>query len=513
MSASVLLRGVDQAALVAALTRALRRAGVTVGLTGAQACVRALARTHPCSTEEIYWATRVTLVSRYEDLAAFDRVFDAAFRDSVLPVDPHAWREQVVPGSDDVHVAASRADPTTGMESSGLPWATLPPVRDEGAAEPGDLRVPERLPSAVAGLADTPFEQFGDADLAVLERWLRESLTQWPTRRSRRQRMHPAGASVALRATVARARRTGWEPVHLVRSKPQDEPRRLVMVCDVSQSMQAHTRAYLHLMRACARAADNEVFVFATTLTRLTPALRNASAQVAVDRATEQVVDRFGGTRIATNLRALLTSHRGNTLRGAIVVIASDGWDSDDPPELAAVMARLHRRAHRVLWLNPRAAAPGYEPRVGSMSAALPWCDEFMPAHDIGALADVLTAIRDARYPQGWTQEWSPPHGMARAQLQREMCTDGLNRRMPTPARRSIAWVARGVVMKRSSSSAAGGMACRDRVIALQTPGDCRCCPSMRTSRPCEMSAATANWTANVSPPARRTSSTAAASL
>ncbi|MDQ3627682.1 MAG: VWA domain-containing protein [Actinomycetota bacterium] len=397
MSQGVLLRGVDQAALVAALTRALRRAGVTVGLTGAQACVRALARTHPRSTDEIYWAARVTLVSRYEDLAAFDRVFTAAFGDSVLPVDPHARREQALTGSDDVHVAATRANPAAGLESSGLPWATLPPVRDEGDAELGDLRVPERLPSAVAGLADTPFERFEDADLAVLERWLCDSLSQWPTRRTRRQRTHPAGASVALRATVARARRTGWEPVHLVRSRPQDRPRRLVMICDVSQSMQAHTRAYLHLMRACVSVQDNEVFAFATTLTRLTAALRNASAQVALERATEQVVDRFGGTKIATNLRALLTSHRGNTLRGAIVLIASDGWDSDDPDQLATVMAQLHRRAHRVLWLNPRAAAPGYEPRVGSMSAALPWCDEFLPAHDIGALADVLTAIRAAR--------------------------------------------------------------------------------------------------------------------
>lgn len=400
MSQSILLRGVDQAALVAALTQALRLAGVTVSLTGAQACVRALASTHPRSTDEIYWAARVTLVSRHEDLAAFDRVFNAAFRDSVLPVDPHAHRAPAGAGSDDAHVAASRADPANGLESSGLPWATLPPVRAGDDAEPGDLRVPERLPSPVAGIADTPFEDFEDADLAVLERWLRESLTTWPTRRSRRRRLHPAGAGVSLRATAARARRTGWEPVHLVRSRAQDRPRRLVMVCDVSQSMQAHTRAYLHLMRACARAADhmdNEVFAFATTLTRLTPALRVASAQVALDRATEQVVDRFGGTRIASNLRTLLTSHRGNTLRGAIVVIASDGWDSDQPTELAAVMARLHRRAHRVLWLNPRASAQGYEPLVGSMSAALPWCDEFMPAHDISALADVLTAIRDAR--------------------------------------------------------------------------------------------------------------------
>jgi uncharacterized protein with von Willebrand factor type A (vWA) domain len=165
------------------------------------------------------------------------------------------------------------------------------------------------------------------------------------------------------------------------------------MLCDVSRSMQAQAVAYLHLMRALALGADAELFAFATTLTRLTPVLAHRSAEVAVERATAKVADRFGGTRIAANVRALLSSHHGGRVRGAIVIIGSDGWDSDPPEELAAAMARLRRRAYRVTWMNPRAGAPGFEPRVASMAAALPYCDELLPAGTFRSLRHVISTI------------------------------------------------------------------------------------------------------------------------
>jgi uncharacterized protein len=121
--------------------------------------------------------------------------------------------------------------------------------------------------------------------------------------------------------------------------------------------------------------------------------LAHASPESAVDLATEKVADRFGGTRIATNLRALLGSHHGERCRGAIVLVASDGWDSDPPEELARAMARLRRRAHRIVWLNPRAAAEGFAPLAGGMAAALPYCDALLPADTVGGLADVVDAI------------------------------------------------------------------------------------------------------------------------
>ena len=161
--------------------------------------------------------------------------------------------------------------------------------------------------------------------------------------------------------------------------------------------MQAHATAYLHLMRAAVQATDAEVFAFATSLTRLTPILAHREVEVAIDLASAAVDDRFGGTRIATNLRALLASRHGHDTRGAIVVIASDGWDADPPEALAAAMARLRRRAHRVVWLNPRAGAPGYAPSVGAMAAAMPFVDDLLPA---ATLQDLVEAIeRIARTP------------------------------------------------------------------------------------------------------------------
>ena len=165
------------------------------------------------------------------------------------------------------------------------------------------------------------------------------------------------------------------------------------MLADVSQSMQSYSTAYLHLMRAFARSGRAETFAFSTSLTRLTPALRHKSAQLAIEQATEQVVDRYGGTHLAGSLRALLASRYGSVLRGGILVIASDGWDSDEPAALATAMARARRRAHRVIWLNPRAAAPGFAPLVGSMAAALPFCDKFLPANTIRAMPEALEAI------------------------------------------------------------------------------------------------------------------------
>jgi uncharacterized protein with von Willebrand factor type A (vWA) domain len=144
--------------------------------------------------------------------------------------------------------------------------------------------------------------------------------------------------------------------------------------------MRAQATAYLHLMRAFTLVADAEVFAFATALTRLTPTLRHASAAEAIARAGALVTDRFGGTKIATNLAAVLDSHHGNTLRGALVIVASDGWDSDPPARMDAAMSRLRRRAHRILWLNPRASAPGFAPTVAGMAAALPYCDRLLPA-------------------------------------------------------------------------------------------------------------------------------------
>jgi uncharacterized protein len=328
------------------------------------------------------------------DLPTYDAVFAAVFADAVLPVDPHARRRPGQTSHGDNANAGVPAVASTEQEGGGLPWVTLPTVTGTAAESTTELTVPDRLPSRLEGLLDTPFDELGPAELAAVGAWLEEARDQWPTRRSRRLVRCPTGRHIDLRATLARARRTGWEPTELVRKGPLDRPRRLVMICDVSQSMQAFTATYLHLMRAATLSADAEVFAFATSLSRLTPVLAHKDVAVAMEQAADLVTDRFGGTRIASNLRALLRSRHGWALRGAVVIVASDGWDSDEPSELAAVMAKLRRRAYRVVWMNPRVAAPGYEPLAGAMAAALPYCDELLSGHTLRALDEVVSSTR-----------------------------------------------------------------------------------------------------------------------
>lgn len=378
----------DRAAFAAALAMRLRQAGVPVGLTGAQDLVTALAANPPSTPAGLYWTARISLVRRREEIAAFDAVFAAVFADEGLMATKPATR-----GRSGEKLASSGLVLPHTADGGGLPWATLPAAIAEASGPGSGQAIPLRLPSAAEAVADRPFEELDPAELAQLGGWLREAVRHWPTRRSRRQVVDRTGPRIALRPTVARSRRTGFEPLTLVRTRGVRKPRRVVMLCDVSQSMQTQAAAYLHLMRALAMVADAEVFAFATALTRLTAVLRHREPVMAVAAATEAVSDRFGGTRIAHNLRALLTSRHGNAVRGAIVIIGSDGWDSDPPGELAAAMARLRRRAYRVIWMNPRAGAPGFEPRVAAMAAALPYCDALVPADTLRSLTALLDEL------------------------------------------------------------------------------------------------------------------------
>src|SRR5262245_33729165 len=393
--AALTFRRLDRAAFAAALLDRLRAAGVATGLSSAVAFADGLRVVRPDSPSRLYWTARITLVRRHTDLAAFDAVFDAVFADAVRAVDPQTRRRGVTGGKeDDAYLATRGGSEDVAPTDEGLPWATPPRITaaSDEAVESAQ-RLPERLPSQRPGLDEVPFDELDSLQLTILSEWFATALRQWPTRRSRRRATHPHGSRIALRETVARSRRSGWEPFDLARSRPVRKPRRVVMLCDVSQSMQAYATTYLHLMRATTLATDAEVFAFSTKLTRLTSVLAHRSTETAIAHATTQVTDRFGGTQLATSLRTLLRSHHGGAVRGAIVVIASDGWDSDDPESLARAMEILRRRAYRVVWLNPRVAAPDFQPLVGSLAAALPHCDELLSAHDVPALAEVIAAV------------------------------------------------------------------------------------------------------------------------
>jgi uncharacterized protein with von Willebrand factor type A (vWA) domain len=388
-----LFRAVDRAAFSVALSDRLRTAGVPVDLTATETFAEALTLRATRDRFHLYWLGRVTLVRRRQDLDRYDAVFEAVFADSVLPVDPQARRRTLESSALDRATGRDLPNSSNAQDGGGLPWITLPAAVGR-AADGAELAVPERLPSTLSGLRDTPFDQLDPVQLAEVGAWLESAREHWPVRRTRRMNARSHGTTVDLRATLARSRRTGWEPTELVRTGPVHKPRRLVMMCDVSQSMQAFITPYLHLMRAATITAGAEVFAFGTTLTRLTAVLAHRDVDVAVAQASSLVADRFGGTRIATNLNALLASRHGALLRGAVVIIASDGWDSDDPSLLAKAMARLARRTYRVIWMNPRVAVAGYQPLTGGLVAALPYCDALLPGNTLDALAEVVSSTR-----------------------------------------------------------------------------------------------------------------------
>ena len=258
------------------------------------------------------------------------------------------------------------------------------------------MSLPDLLPSRIVALADEPFDQFDPDDLRLLGTWLERTVQHWPRRRSLRFEPSPHGKRIDLRATMNASRRTGWEQVMLERTRPRRRLRRVVLVCDVSRSMQPYAAIYLHLMRATALRQAGirpEVFAFSTSLTRLTSVLSHRSAEVALERANANVTDRYGGTFIGRSIGALLAPPHGNALRGAVVIIASDGWDSDPPDVLAHALARLRRRAEMLVWLNPRAAHDEFQPLAGSMAAALPYCDLFLPAHSLSGLRELFVAL------------------------------------------------------------------------------------------------------------------------
>jgi uncharacterized protein with von Willebrand factor type A (vWA) domain len=167
-----------------------------------------------------------------------------------------------------------------------------------------------------------------------------------------------------------------------------------VLICDISGSMEPYARAYLQLLMSGVDGARAEAFVFATRLTRLTRVLRGAIPAIALERAGRTAPDWSGGTRIGPAIKAFNDQHGQRGLaRGAVVVVLSDGWDRGDPEMLGREMARLRRLAFRVVWVNPRRAAPDYAPLVGGMAAALPHVDAFVSGHSLAALEEVIDAI------------------------------------------------------------------------------------------------------------------------
>lgn len=398
-AAADLFRGVDVAAFAAALARRLRDEGLDVGAVATNRLAKAIGFDRPRDLGTLYWTARVTLVNDHRDLERFDRVFASVFSGLGLPVAP--WERDE--GRATVRTEGSvlrRSVPTDGLLALQARVGSARPeiVDDEDDdTTPDDTPLPERLPTDLEELADRPFDGLDPDQVDRVARWLAAAVLDLPRRRSRRRRSTATGA-VDLRRSIARARSTG-EVLTLARRRPRTEPRSLVMVADVSGSMESFTRLHLHLLRAFAQRPDIgrfEAFLVATELHRVTPALRQRDADAVVDRLGDEAVDRFGGTRLATNLGPLLNGTPwSHAVRGATVIIVSDGWDADPPELLGRRMERLGRMAHRVVWVNPRAGDPSWRPEVGGMAAALPHVDELCSGHSLRALAHLIDVLAD----------------------------------------------------------------------------------------------------------------------
>jgi len=363
---------------------ALRAAGHPVGLGDAIVFVDALGCVGMDSSSAVYWSGRTTLVKHADDLASYDRVFAEYW----YGAGPGASSSMVVQAPPVVMVAAGEdmAEPDE-------------PEDDEDEVEDG-LQLSRA--SAIEVLRAKDFARYDAGELAEIRRLMADLRLTTAARRSRRRRpaRHPAAGRHDLRRTLHAAARQGGEVVRPLSTMRTTRPRRVVLLCDISGSMEPYARAVLRFAQIAAasgrrRAADRapvEVFTFGTRLTRVTRELARRDPDDALAAAAGAVDDWSGGTRLGASLRRFNDDWgvRGMA-RGAVIVIVSDGWERGDPSLLAEEMARLARVAHRVVWVNPLKASPGYEPLARGMAAALPFVDRFVEGHSLDAL-DALVA-------------------------------------------------------------------------------------------------------------------------
>ena len=352
---------------------------------------------HPQTVAEVYWLGRVTLLSGHAQVPIYDHIFDECFRGYVDLVEVAGTAPSAPPSPLD---AGERAPRDTGTQQSGASQSPITSATP-GLDARGDVESEEMSLLAAASsserLAARDFSECSAEELALLRRLVEKLPLIPPSRRGRRLRRHTRGDRLDVRATLRRAYRTGGDPVHRIHRRHTERPRRVVLIADVSGSMEPYTRVYLHLMRGAVRALGSEAFVFATRLTRLTRQLAAGGPDYAYAKVAETTPDWAGGTRIGAALTRFLDEHgRRGIARGAIVVIVSDGWEIGDPHEVGEAMRRLGRLAHHIIWVNPRSAAAEFQPLAGGMAAALPHVDTFLSGHSVQALEELLTAIREA---------------------------------------------------------------------------------------------------------------------
>jgi uncharacterized protein with von Willebrand factor type A (vWA) domain len=383
--------------LAVGLTAALHRAGLPTTPQRAVLLARALRLVPPVDRRALYWACRIALVTDRGQLPVFDAVFSAVFDGRLDPADSRGDPTAPPAIGSEPRLRAVPADRRPAAELAASSAGGMASPGAEDGTDDGGHEVVLAAASAEERLAGTSFAELTDAEVEAARRLVRRLVLSTPSRTARRTApSRRAGERLDLRRTVRAAQRSGGDPARLVHRRRRRTPRRLVLICDVSGSMESYTRVYLTLLQTAVTGARAEAFVFATRLTRLTRQLAVRDPDLALARAAAAPPDWAGGTRLAAAVSRFVTDHgRRGLARGAVVLVLSDGWSQDDPADVAEAMARLRRLAHRIVWVNPRRAAPGYAPLVGGMAAALPFCDAFVSGHSVAALEEVAAAVRE----------------------------------------------------------------------------------------------------------------------
>ncbi|HEX2183151.1 MAG TPA: VWA domain-containing protein [Rubrobacteraceae bacterium] len=357
-----------------AFGRVLRGAGLRVGTDRVVGFARALEELDAGRREDVYWAGRITLVSRPEEIEPYDRAFEL-FWDRGARTRPRPKMRISIPQPDS---------------------SVMPPKKTVEKSERGEEAVRLRY-SPVEVLRTKDFALYSPEEFAELQRLLADLRLSGALKRSRRLEPAHRGRHDPRR-TLRGAMRTGGEAVRHRFRKPRVRPRRVVLLCDVSGSMATYSRALLRFLHAgVISGARLEAFSIGTRLTRITKELATRDPDEALRQASGAVKDISGGTRLGDAMKEFVDrwGQRGMA-RGAVVVVLSDGWDRGDVAVLAEQMQRISRLAHRVIWVNPLKSAPGYRPLAAGMAAALPHVDVFLSGHNFESLEELAEAIADA---------------------------------------------------------------------------------------------------------------------
>lgn len=367
----------DAGELAVAFTRVLRGTGIQVPTSSTIAFAEALAVLGLGDRDETYWAGRATLLSRPEDQELFDRAF-AVFWERASANTVFALEEE-----EEILLAIDSDD---GDDDDDGP----------DAADPSDQQTIELRFSPTEVLRQKDFAAYTDDELEEAHQMMsRLRLVGSPRRSLRLTAADRRTSRPDLRRTIRAAMRAHGEPMRRHFHEPSTRNRRLVLLLDVSGSMEPYARALIRFVHAAVSGRQKvEAFALGTRLTRLTRELGSRDPDEAVRRAAAAVTDYGGGTRLGDGLRIFNDEwgQRGMA-RGAIVVILSDGWDRGDPDVLDEQMARLHRAAHKLIWVNPLKVTPGYAPLARGMAAALPHLDAFVEGHSIAAVEELASVI------------------------------------------------------------------------------------------------------------------------